>query len=385
MEAQIIQYITEKFNGSISKENLDILHNWISASEENKQFYWKTFKELRYSKDVKLLGTINKKKAWALIDRKTKNSNSRIIRINSFIKYAAVIVIPLLLASIIYYSTQKNLFSDSSSIALLEKIQPGSDKATLTLDNGQQFNLDGNIENKILIKNNDIEIKDSSNIIIYRSKKKNLNYKDNHIHVPIGGEYKVTLSDGTKVWLNSDTKFDFPVQFSETKRIVKLNGEAYFEVTKDAKPFIVETEKLHIKVLGTSFNVSAYHNDDHITTTLVSGKVNVVSHNDNVILEPGFQSVFKQDSLSVHKVDTKFFIDWKNGIFRFDNIRLQDLATKLSRWYNIDFFFDNDTLKEIRFSGTINKDNPLSTIIETLKQTNYFNYEVNENSILITN
>lgn len=173
------------------------------------------------------------------------------------------------------------------------------------------------------------------------------------IDIPRGGEYKVKLSDGTAVWLNSESSIEYPQQFTGSQRVVKLTGEAYFEVAHDAdKPFLVDFGDVRVKVLGTSFNISAYAGDPAATATLLSGKVEISRNGTVAQLTPGKQAVLSHDSpgITVHDVDASLYVSWTQGTFVFENMRLEDICRRLSRWYDVAFEFKGASGDE-RFTG----------------------------------
>ena len=383
----ILLLVIEKFNNTISAADNAILNKWISGSQRNKQMYTKYIRALVLAKDLKLSKQINKDKAWSVINSHTNHRKSGKLIFSRIIKYAAAILLPVIVGGLVYYFVQLNEKNKpvDDTYAQLEAIKPGTKKAVLTLGDGKTILLENNVQNKVLLDNKMLEIKDSSNIIVYRTKSQYLDLKNHSVYVPKGGEYKVILSDGTNVWLNADTKFDFPIKFAGKERIVSLqNGEAYFEVVENKlRPFIVKANGMDVKVLGTSFNISAYENDGQVITTLIEGQVKVISPSEEMVLHPGYQSQFSRDGLVLKKVNPELYIQWKEGVFRFENISLYDLTKRLGRWYSVDFFFDEDFLKEIKFNGAVRKDKPLSSILTILKETNHIAYEVNGDTIVI--
>ena len=385
MNDKILNLIINKLNNTLTEKDKVLLDEWVSGSSSNKELYYKYLKTFTLVNDIELIGHIDKNKAWMIVDERTNPKKPIVKMFRSVFRYAAILGIPLLLGSILLYFIFLNKPDHSTdTFAQLEEIRPGSKKAILTLSDGNTITLDNALQNKVLLKSDKVEIRDSSNAIVYRNISSNQILENNKVSVPIGGEYKVILSDGTKVWLNSDTEFEFPVRFIGENREVSLQGEAYFEVTEDeSKPFIVKTDGIAIKVLGTSFNVSAYRDDDNITTTLVEGLVNVVSPNEEMVLRPGYQSRYIQNKLVLKKVDTDQFTLWKEGVFIFEDTTLRDLMKKLGRWYSVSFIFDNEQLKEMRFNGTVKKDKPLSAILNILQETNHLSFEVNNDRILI--
>lgn len=197
----------------------------------------------------------------------------------------------------------------------------------------------------------------------------------NKVVTSVGGEYVVELSDGTRVWLNANTTFDFPVDFVRQERVVKLRGEAYFEVAKDAKrPFIVETEGTRTRVLGTSFNVKAYPDERYERTTLLEGSVEITlaestgTPSPRMVLEPGMQARWETGSrsLSVRAVDAEDAIAWRRGEFLFTEEDIQVVLQTLSRWYGVEFVSTDEKLETYTFSGMMSKDDKLGETLEIL-------------------
>ena len=197
----------------------------------------------------------------------------------------------------------------------------------------------------------------------------------NRVVTYVGGDYFLTLSDGTRVWLNADSELEFPVSFVGNERIVKLQGEAYFEVQRDVnKPFIVDANGLRTRVLGTSFNVKAYRDEQNVFTTLVKGSVAVeVLDNGNVptsrvVLEPGMQAMWHEGSkaISVQPVNVANIAAWKDGRFIFTEEDIEVVLRTLSRWYGVNFICKDTRMEKYTFNGLINKDEKLETVLENL-------------------
>ncbi len=211
---------------------------------------------------------------------------------------------------------------------------------------------------------------------------KDIRYSE--IKVPFGQMSQVTLSDGTKIYLNSGTTLRYPEQFALDNRSVSINGEAYFEVAKMVnKPFIVNSSDLKIQVLGTSFNISAYQDDQETLVTLVEGKVNAQSlDGENIInLVPGQLATKNKNnsSIAIRDVNTKFYKDWIEGRLFFDDEPLEQIANKLDRWFNVKISFDDERLKSHRFTGTILKNKPVDQIMQALQMLApiRFKHEIN--------
>ncbi|WP_285059162.1 FecR family protein [Pedobacter ginsengisoli] len=225
-----------------------------------------------------------------------------------------------------------------------------------------------------------------------------------------GQTYQFTLPDGTKVWLNADSKISFPSQFSGKQRKVLLEGEGYFEVSKNkAKPFIVQTDKQEVTVLGTHFNINAYSDDTGIKTTLVEGSVRVrhlegsastrdllnstnkgslpVVRDDGnaVTLKPNQQAlVTVNQPITVKEINAADAIDWKNGEFVFRKEPLQQIMKRVERWYNVKVIYKGD-MKPVTFSGTVSRFDKASTLLRLLEKTKKIHFDIVGNSIIITN
>ena len=195
--------------------------------------------------------------------------------------------------------------------------------------------------------------------------------EENQLIVPRGGEYRITLSDGTRVWLNAASVLTFPPVFAGNERKVRLVGEAFFEVTPDtARPFIVATARMDIKVLGTSFNVSVYEDEETVHTTLVKGSVEVQPvQQEAIMLKPGEQACLAGNRMTAKAVNTSQFTSWIDGKFMFCNTALEEISKQISRWYDVDIFFSSEQVKTICFTGAILRFEPLEELIRMIENT----------------
>jgi ferric-dicitrate binding protein FerR (iron transport regulator) len=206
------------------------------------------------------------------------------------------------------------------------------------------------------------------------------------ITVPFGQMSQITLSDGTKIWLNSGTTLRYPEGFAANSRTVSIDGEAFFQVAKMAhNPFTVNTSEMKVEVLGTSFNLSAYKEDATTSLTLVEGKVDVQNNAGKTIayLSPGQMATKNKNetTLEIQNVKTAFYIAWKEGEIFFEDERLDQIAVKIERWFNVDISFANEHLKSQKFTGTILKNKPVDQIMQALELLSpiRFNHQVNAN------
>jgi transmembrane sensor len=211
----------------------------------------------------------------------------------------------------------------------------------------------------------------------------------NTITTPRGGQYLITLPDGTKAWLNAASSLSYPVNFQTKERRVKMTGEVYFEVAKrllpggQRIPFFVETDKQQIQVLGTHFNVSAYGDDPAVKTTLLEGSVKITSRNkETALLRPG-QMASLTEHIQVKDADVVQELAWKNGDFIFRGETLESALRQISRWYDLDVQCPPH-LGRLRFNGMISRSQPLSMIVETIQLTKLVKITLKERRLIVT-
>ena len=270
-------------------------------------------------------------------------------------------------------------------------IQPGDNKAYLTLANGQKISLNdaGNGE---LAKEAGVEITKTANgQVIYSIINDAQHHTDlvNTIETPKGGQYQLRLPDGSRVWLNAASKLIYPVSFAERgRREVSLTGEAYFEISKDKKrPFIVKSADQEVTVLGTHFNVSSYPDESVTQTTLLEGAVQVANHSSKtVVLKPGQQASVDRERLLEIQIkevkDLEMAIAWKNDNFYFVNESLEGVMKKIARWYDLEVVFQGNA-GEIRMGGLISRKVVLSQVLELLEETTSCDFKVEGRKVLI--
>ncbi|MEC3879459.1 FecR family protein [Parapedobacter sp. 10938] len=294
--------------------------------------------------------------------------------------YAAAVII-VTLVSVWYVGTDpaENL---KPKIANLKPgdIAPGGNRATLTLADGRSIDL-SEAESEIVVGGEHISYASGSEELV--------DLKDEEISLlvlatPKGGTYQITLSDGTKVWLNAESTLKYPSRFVGEERVVEIEGEAYFAVTKDSnKPFKVHSRGQQIEVLGTEFNISAYTDEHDVKTTLVTGSVElkVNASGERMALVPSEQSVLSGDMITKQTVDVGPYIAWKDGHFNFDNTTLADMMKQMERWYDVEVIFESGVPNE-QFSGTMSRDVSLQTVLELLHISG-INYRIQGNDLII--
>lgn len=297
---------------------------------------------------------------------------------------AAAVFIGLLTTT---YILKDTLFHNLQIVSpVVGTIKVGTDRAILTLEDGEDINLEKGVSYQ------SDNINSNGEEIIYRTGKEKNVISYNYLTIPRGGQFSLLLSDGTKVWLNSETKLKYPVQFIEgNSRVVELiYGEAYFDVSHSTEhngtSFKVLNNSQEIEVLGTEFNVKAYRDETHVYTTLVNGKVKVIYSNGQQVLNPDYQTSLNihNHSMNVTKVNVYDEISWKDGIFSFKNKSLDEIMKVLSRWYDIEVEFNNSELGNLKFNGVLGKDQEIEQILATIQAFGAIKeYQINKNVVLL--
>ncbi|WP_165503504.1 FecR family protein [Pedobacter hiemivivus] len=284
---------------------------------------------------------------------------------------AAAVAI-LVLGVTAYFFNARNS-NHQFKIASGNDIAPGRNKATLTLDDGKTILL-SEVQKSVIIDANKLAYNDGTEITsILRT--------DAVVSTPRGGTYQVTLSDGTKVWLNAESTLKFPSSFDgKEQRKVTLKGEAYFEVAKNKKqPFVVTTDKQEVQVLGTHFNINSYPDEVSTKTTLLEGSVRV----NQTILTPGHESVLTNGIIKVNKVNPNEAIDWKNGEFVCNNEPLNSIMKKISRWYDVEVVYGHPELKNKTFSGSLSRYDHVSGVLNALEQAGTIKFKLEGRQIQV--
>lgn len=369
-------------SNSITSNELDELEDWLRDSEENKNIFNAYIRD-SYTSNI-LNNSIDTEKAYNKVLENLANKTKVIpFYKKNYIKYAAVFL--ALLSISILFITNNNT-SNNTPVIVNNTIKTGTDKATLTLEDGSNITLEKGKE----YSNN--TVKSSGDKIAYSknsSTKKSTSY--NYLTIPRGGQYQVVLADGTKIWLNSESKLKYPINFTkgETRSVELVYGEAYFDVSPSTKhngdKFKVLTKNQEIEVLGTEFNVKAYTNEVAIYTTLAEGKIALNNTKNKKTLIPGEQAIntLNNNNIVIKNIDVYREISWKDGIYSFKGKTLKEIMTILSRWYNIEVVFENKDLESVKFIGVLSRQQSIEEIMSAIKSSTINNYEINNNKIII--
>ncbi|HMI63406.1 MAG TPA: FecR domain-containing protein [Puia sp.] len=277
-------------------------------------------------------------------------------------------------------------------VAAAAKIQPGSDKAILTLADGSQISLTQQKNGQIAAQNGVSIVNVTNGLVSYAGKNNKPNVAAataiNTVSTPGGGQYQIVLPYGTKVWLNAVSSLSFPVSFGgSTAREVSLKGEAYFEVSKDEQhPFIVKTITQEVRVLGTHFNVNAYTDESATITTLLEGSVKVSGSDGtaSAVLTPDQQTSCNGGKIDVREVIGEDAIAWKEGYFRFNNEPLEEVLKKISRWYNVSIVYKDEEIKKKAAYGTMSRFSDISEVIRLLELTRTARFEIQNNEVIVS-
>lgn len=311
------------------------------------------------------------------LNRRISESESKKSKIWYWSAAASVLII--LLAGLLADKKLNKTKIDKVAI-VHSKIQPGGNKAILITSDGKQTFLEDSKDSLISVQSQMRVLRDKSNRLIYQKDKSigpEQKIEFNTLVTPRGGQYELVLSDGTKVWMNADSRLKYPVSFAGKERVVELSGEAYFEVAKMSHmPFRVVSDKKTIEVLGTHFNVSAY-SDEPYRTTLLEGSVRLnYGAGPPTLLAPGEQATLNaRQVFSVTRVSAIDAIAWKNGIFLFKNEPIRNVMKQISRWYDIEYDFQGDVDKK-RLGGTVSRYADFKDLLKTIELTESIHFKI---------
>lgn len=375
MEKRLLELLALAFQNELSeneRKELDVLFQRFPEYQdlaEKLQFSYERIDELE------LAGMIQVEKEWKKLQKKNKRLRGQ-GRKMFFLAVAGMAAVFLLAIGMLF------LFRSSPEVEVISIArQQEPKKVTLEYANGKTFVLDVN----------SLVMNDKGKITDHVVAKENMAVVEelrlNRLSVPKGCDFSLTLTDGTVIRLNADSRLQYPSEFSGDSRIVYLEGEAFFNVAKDkTKPFIVKTKKLDVEVTGTSFNVMAYPSENSIRTTLVQGGVNILTKDGKVCkLLAGEQCIVDTASgkFVVNQVNVAFFVSWIDGQFFFDNESMESLMRKIARWYDVDVIFENEELKSELFYGTITRSDEITEVLDILVLTKTMHYEIKDRTVYI--
>ncbi|NII27771.1 DUF4974 domain-containing protein [Pseudoflavitalea sp. X16] len=406
---RIIQLILARQKGEISGAGQEELDAWANASEANRQFVDRCLDRVQVAASLELLDKIDAEAAWQrLLDKNVFEYTPVVaIRRKPWRWMVAAITIGVIATGAYLFLNKgdKQVQEDQVVVRQGDDIQPGSNKATLTLGDGRTITLD-EAKDGVLAKEDGAAVNKKGDALVYdpagengRKAGKNAAVRYHAVTTPTGGFYALTLPDKSKVWLNAESRISYPTVFAGKERRVEVTGEAYFEVAKDpSKPFIVSTGNAEVRVLGTHFNVRNYGDEETIKTTLLEGSVQVSAGGSQpgtpnakpgTILKPTQQAWLssqsnKSSSIMVQTVDVESVIAWKNGYFDFKAASFTDVMKEIKRWYAGIESVDIKTPINDQFTAGIPRNVPLSTMLTILQETSKVHFEIKGKTVIVT-
>ena len=358
--------------GNVTEEERSELLDWLDESEENRRTYKRIIRgeaiRERIAGEERIGKETDYEKIRISVVRSLGGTQTEPACVRLWRSVAAAACICAVAVTVLWELSGVRAVPEAMPLA---GQQTETAKVKLILHSGEQIALEQKKEQRI--EAGDAVIKNEHGQLIYESKNSPATEElFNKVVTAIGGEYALILSDGTRVWLNADSELEYPVEFVKKERIVKLSGEAYFEVAPNPEqPFIVEAGGIQTRVLGTSFNIQAYRNEKSVYTTLLTGsiRVAVADGGDAVVLTPGREAIWEKGSgaIQVEAVNAEDAIAWRYGNFIFEEEDIEVVMRMLSRWYEVEFVFDGGRKEKHTFSGRMSKDESLDTVLETIE------------------
>ena len=367
------QLIYRKLEGRLSLEEEKRFDVWLNENEEHRR-YFDHMREEFSREEKRKLSEQEIQEAWLMFETRVQKQRrvekKRYLLWNAGIAASVVVVLCCCLFLYLYKSAHQE------ALPIAQAIVPGQNHAVLEMADGSVHYL-GKKNYSFQEKTGNRVIADSAKLSYELSSEEEYVTGEvvyNKLRVPKGGEYRIELTDGTKVWLNSDSRLQYPVVFEKDKREVYLEGEGYFEVEPDtARPFIVHAGMQNVTVLGTSFGITCYAGEINDYTTLVSGKVKVTFEemDKSYVLQPGMQVAYNKESgiVTEQKVDVAEYVAWKDGLYVFKQKRLEDILATLSRWYDFQVFYRDEAAKDVMFSGEVKRFEDFGYLLRLIERT----------------
>ena len=366
-DVKIASWIAARTRGDASPEEEALLEKWLAESEGNRRLYERLMDGERRERR---LAEYDERSLEGVKGRVRRRVARRMI-VRRAARVASLVFLPLLLA-VGWYLTRES----PVEVSLLDKV-PGGGRVVLELADGRRLDLvaTGELEGTTARKD--------SCRLTYPAAAAAVDEGYNVLQTARGGEYGLVLSDGTRVWMNAESRLRYPVVFSGETREVELEGEAYFDVAKGAAPFRVHARGATVEALGTSFNVMSYANEEAVEATLVSGKVRVSRGEEAVILSPGEQARVEAGGIATRTVNAAVYASWKENLFTFDDESLEVIARKLSRWYDVEIEIASPSARSATFYGVLPKYATISVFLERMKQVYDMEYAIDGKRIVL--
>lgn len=377
----IVRLIVRYTQGLLDEEEQRLLAAWRAEEPEHEAMFRRmtSREELERNLERFVKPEAKKEEQWRELRSRTTRKRS----VGRVLRYAAAVVFLLVAGGTIYWM-QRDKKTLPEVVILTHEIRQ-QPEVVLMLDSGQEIMLEDESALQKLLEQR-VSLDEQNKILTYPEGVKDSIIRYHTIKVPQGRNYQLTLSDGTKVQLNAETELTYPVTFAAAERWVHLLGEAYFEVAPDAeRPFTVRADSVRVCVLGTSFGVRVYPDEDEILTTLKSGKVSVESPEYGLVLSPDMQAVYRKETqiLTSARVDIQPFLAWTEGRWLYSNQPLEKILRDLSRWYGFEVCFERESARTLPFTIDIKQHRTHQEILQFLEETGLVDFEIGDNKVII--
>ncbi|SMC57615.1 FecR family protein [Pedobacter nyackensis] len=369
----ISNLLIDKITGMISPED-DLRLNLMLDNDPEVQKEWESLKQKFSSTRAKTyIDNIDSKKEWLIVSEKL-NAKKSIFKISTAkIISAAAILIIVGFVALRYFKSAEHIAKPHLASSI------NQDKVRLSISTGETISLTGN---KQIINIGDIKVLNNNKALSY-SRTQNQAMDWMTLSVPAKFDYKITLADGTEVWLNSVSTLKFPTIFAKESREVYLEGEGFFKVAKNKNcPFIVHTPNSKVQVLGTTFNVNTYH-PQSMVVSLLEGKVSLHAKGKNHVLNPGHQAVLTDQGFNDQLFNQQRVLGWMDGEEYFNNLSLTDIGEILKRCYGVKVFFEQQEISNFKLSGVIFKNKPIELFLNSLETSSEIKTEIKNNTVHI--
>lgn len=367
-------------SGDVSDKQKKDIYDWINQSEENRAYFNEIRTKYLIMVQISKVDLITRTNFGEVLNKINSRKNLRRV------SFSVTAFVFLLFFSVTFLMNNRNEpFIKEALVSNVVNVKPGTTEAILQLSTGEEIEVN-KLSGEIIKDGLDVDIKvDKDGVISYNNQTKELKQiQYNTLFVPKGGEYTISLSDGTIVKLNSYSKLKYPVEFIGDERKVYLEGEAFFDVSHNKnKPFFVEVNNVTIKVLGTSFNINS-NSANVIETVLVEGKVELTVDNSKEFLLPNNRAIVSDNNISIDIVDVEPYIAWTRGEFVFYNESLYTIMNKLSLWYNFDVVYIQDEVMDYKLTGEMQRCSEIQDVLYFFEKSSDLKFEINNNQILVS-
>lgn len=379
MKDKIDRLIIKQLTNIISEQEEQELNQWIALSDDNRHYYEHIMNDTDLSDRFKAYKNIDEDKAWNLFQKRCLHRRYSLL--SNIAKYAAILMLPVvgiaLWLSLSDHADIKPTLSHTAQAYMSKSMEMGKEKATLILPNGRSVSMQG--KSNIQVQNI------SSTYMQSLSPTNKLATKNNTLATNKGNEYWLTFEDGTIVHLNYKTTLMYPTHFNSDDRTVYLDGEAYFQVAKDKRPFRVITANSVVKEYGTAFNVNTKA-PGKTEVVLVEGSISVTPlAGKEQMMKPGdLATILSTSKVTIAQTDIESYIAWNKGRFVFDQYTLDQVMKVISLWYDMDVKFMSEDIKQMHYTGSIDKYGPIHPLLNAIKMVTHLDINIQNKQIVIS-